>query len=206
MTRLIGVGALALVLVAALPAVEQAQKLDRGKDLYQAGKYEQAEAVLRELAEEEAGNAQAHYYLGLCRLELKRFSEAEDSFKKADAATPRSEDIKIGLGRAYMEQDQLENARKALEEARSIRPGNAEVYYQFGMLEARRKDFAASAKNLEKVTELEPGRTYAYYYAGIAYSNLKRADKMVQHFQTFLKLAPDAPEAPKVRSLLRTVR
>ena len=53
---------------------------------------------------------------------------------------------------------------------------------------------------------MNPENPYAHYYAGLAYNQIKRPDKMLEHFRTFLKLAPEAPEAPKVRALLRGIR
>ena len=43
---------------------------------------------------------------------------------------------------------------------------------------------------------------YAYYWRGHAYYQKKQPDRMVGDFETFLKLAPKAPEANSVRQLL----
>ena len=37
-------------------------------------------------------------------------------------------------------------------------------------------------------------------------NGLRRPDKMLTHFQLFLKMKPDAPEARKVRAVLKTAR
>ena len=46
---------------------------------------------------------------------------------------------------------------------------------------------------------------YAYFWRGQAYYGKKRADQMVSDFETFLKLAPKAPEAPVVRQLISSL-
>ena len=43
-------------------------------------------------------------------------------------------------------------------------------------------------------------------YAGLSYNALKRPDKMIDHFQKFMKLAAKAPEADRVQSILRATR
>jgi len=43
---------------------------------------------------------------------------------------------------------------------------------------------------------------HAYYWRGHAYYKKKQPDRMVSDFETFLKLAPKAPEANSVRQLL----
>ena len=47
---------------------------------------------------------------------------------------------------------------------------------------------------------------YAHYYAGHSYYETGRIDLMASFFESFLKLAPDAPERTSVESIMRTVR
>jgi tetratricopeptide (TPR) repeat protein len=47
---------------------------------------------------------------------------------------------------------------------------------------------------------------YAYYWRGKAYNAKKQPAPMVDDFEAFLKLAPDAPEAPAVKQLLAAIR
>ncbi|HUG52227.1 MAG TPA: tetratricopeptide repeat protein [Vicinamibacteria bacterium] len=47
---------------------------------------------------------------------------------------------------------------------------------------------------------------YAYYWRGQAYYSKKQPDRMVGDFETFLKLAPKAPEAPTIQQLLAGLR
>ena len=46
---------------------------------------------------------------------------------------------------------------------------------------------------------------YAHFYAGLAYSKARRIDLTAQHFQTFLRLAPQAAERGEVQSIIRTL-
>jgi len=188
---------------------------------YNAKKFQEAETTLRDVLRAEPKNVQAHYTLGLTLLELQRFAEAADEFSRADKLTPpsnqirmvkvessapRRDEIKIGLTRAYMGQKQFDKAKIPLDEAQQIRSDNPDVYHYRGMLDSQRGDYVAATSDFESAIKLNPKNAYAYYYAGLAYNKLKRPDKMVQHFETFLKLAPNAPEAGKVRALLSSIR
>jgi tetratricopeptide (TPR) repeat protein len=188
---------------------------------YNAKRFQEAETTLRDVLRAEPNNAQAHYTLGLTLLELQRFPEAADEFSRADKLTPpsdqikmvkvessalRRDEIKIGLARAYMGQKLFDKARMALDDAQRIRTDNPDVYYYRGMLNSQQGNYAPAASDFEGAIKLNPKNAYAYYYAGLAYNKLKRPDKMVQHFETFLKLAPNAPEAGKVRALLSSIR
>ncbi len=47
---------------------------------------------------------------------------------------------------------------------------------------------------------------YAYLWRGQAYDNKKQTAKMVADYETFLKLAPKAPEVPTVQAILSSLR
>jgi tetratricopeptide (TPR) repeat protein len=51
-----------------------------------------------------------------------------------------------------------------------------------------------------------PDLAYAYYWRGQAYDKQKKASSMAADFQTFLKLAPNAPEAKLVQAVLAGMR
>jgi tetratricopeptide (TPR) repeat protein len=195
--------------------------VQEGIQYYNAKRFQEAETTFRDVLRAEPNNAQAHYTLGLTLLELQRFAEAADEFSRADKLTPpsnqvrmvkvessalRRDDIKIGLARAYMGQKQFDKAKIALDEAQQIRSDNPDIYHYRGMLNSQRGDYVAATSDFEGAIKLNPKNAYSYYYAGLAYNKLKRPDKMVQHFETFLKLAPNAPEAGKVRALLSSIR
>ncbi len=80
------------------------------------------------------------------------------------------------------------------------------AHYQVGLVQAQQVDYAAAAASFEQATENDPAFAYAYYYAGLAHSRLDRTDQMAINFERFLQLAPDAPEAPRVESLMRSIR
>jgi hypothetical protein len=51
-----------------------------------------------------------------------------------------------------------------------------------------------------------PTFAYAHYNAGMAWYQARRLDKMATHFETFIRLAPGAPERPAVEQLMRSIR
>ena len=84
--------------------------------------------------------------------------------------------------------------------------GSALVQYQMGLVQAQRNDSAGAAVSFERAASLDPTFAYAYYYAGLASSRIERPDRMAINFERFLQLAPEAPEGPRVQSLMRSVR
>jgi len=65
--------------------------------------------------------------------------------------------------------------------------------------------FDEAIATMTEVLTKKSDLAYAYFWRGQAYYGNKRADRMVSDFETFLKLAPNSPEAPVVRQLLRSL-
>ena len=192
-----------LFLVSAVLA--QQADLERGIELYNARKYAEAEPVLAKAVQDDGENARAHEYLGLTKLSLVKIDEANAELSRAEELAPGSDSIKVGLARVLIQKKQFDSAEESLKKARDINGNNPDVPLYSGVLNVAKGNNEQAIKDLDASIALKPDNAYAYYYAGLAYSALKRPDKMVQNFQTFLKLAPDAPEAGRVRSLLRSV-
>jgi tetratricopeptide (TPR) repeat protein len=59
---------------------------------------------------------------------------------------------------------------------------------------------------LSAALQARPDIAHAYYWRGQAYQLKKQVARMVEDYQSFLKLAPDAPEAPAIKVLLAGLR
>jgi tetratricopeptide (TPR) repeat protein len=112
----------------------------------------------------------------------------------------------IGLSAQQLMQDDTEGAAASARQAVAMNGGLAEAHYQLGLVLAKRQEWAAAAAEFDRVTEINPASAYAHYYGGLMQYRANRPDKMANHFEQFLKLAPDAPERPEVTQIMKTVR
>lgn len=140
----------------------------------------------------------------------KQYSQAETALRAAVAAQPDNPDAHFQLAVALFEQNKVADAAKELELAAPLAQGTekqqADYYRYRGSVYAKQEKWTEAVQDLEKAVKLDPMQPYNHYYLGVAYSKTKRPDKMVEHLQMFLKLAPNAPEAPKCKALLQAVR
>ena len=102
--------------------------------------------------------------------------------------------------------DALTRAAQSVDRAIDVAPGLAAAHFQRGLIEGHKRDYAGAAAAFEQAMRLDPAFAYAHYYAGLSYSRIERPDQMAIHFERFLSLAPEAPEAGQVQSLMRSVR
>ena len=171
---------------------------DRGVDLYNQGKYAEAQSELGKVLENNPDDARAQRYLGLALVEQHKPAEAQDHLAKANDLDP-SGDSKLALARMYIEQRDFDKAEDLMKDAQG-----EDLNYVRGLLQLNRQQNKEAAASLGTYLQDHPNHPYAHYYAGLAYNGTKQPDKMLTQFEIFLRLKPDAPEAKKVRAVLTT--
>jgi tetratricopeptide (TPR) repeat protein len=174
------------------------------QEWYESGRYD--EVVSRVTTAAAAGvGPEALWLAAHSNLRLGRSDEAAALFRRlpAAAADPAWQ-VTSQLALATLEGNP--EAAAQARQAASAFSDNPFVQYELGLASARAGDFAGAAQAFDRSIAADPTFAYAYYYAGLAYDRLRRADVMANRFDTFLRLAPRAPERPEVDSVLRTVR
>jgi tetratricopeptide (TPR) repeat protein len=112
----------------------------------------------------------------------------------------------IGRSAVQLMDQQLDEALGSADQAASLDASLPEAPYQRGIVLMSRKDYGGAMDAFTKAAQLDPAFAAAHYYAGLASYRVKRIDLMTDHFESFIKLAPNAPERSEVESILRTVR
>jgi tetratricopeptide (TPR) repeat protein len=85
-------------------------------------------------------------------------------------------------------------------------PTLAMAHYQLGLVQAHKSELENAAASFGRAVTAEPSFAYAHYYAGLMYSRIQRVDQTAVYWEAFLTLAPKAPEAAQVLSIMRTLR
>ncbi|HYO81873.1 MAG TPA: tetratricopeptide repeat protein [Bryobacteraceae bacterium] len=177
-----------------------AADLGRGRDLHREGKYSEAADELRQVVRDDDGNAEAHRLLGVSLLETGAAGEAAKHIERALELSPNG-DTHLAAARLAVAQKNWDRAEQMLGEA-----SGDDLEYVRGMLHLNRGRNEEALRDLEAYTGRHNENAYAHYYAGLAANNLRRPDRMLHHFEIFLKMKPDAPEARKVRSVVRAAK
>jgi len=181
---------------------DPAKAVTDARKLYDAGQYPQVVAETAPSADPRLIflRAQSHQ-------KLSQANEARQAYEQL-AGRPESEsDAWRDIGRsgiAILGQDTA-GAVAGANQAVMRNPSLPEAYFQQGMALSASQDMSGAAAAFQKASDLDPNWAYAHFYAGLAYSKVKRIDLTAQHFQTFLRLAPQAPERGEVQSIMRTL-
>ena len=177
-------------------AAEQKPEVQR---LFQSGSYEQAVEAARD------ADPASTYIAAQSLLKLDRGDRAAAEMKRLRAYEQPSWRLIGESGEALIANDAaraIDLARRAVE----ADSGNPFAHYQLGLAAAKASDWGTAVAGFTKAVELKPDFAYAHYYAGLAYQRQRQLSKTAEHFDAFLRLAPDAPERAAVVAILRTIR
>ena len=84
--------------------------------------------------------------------------------------------------------------------------GNPFAQYQLGLAASKAGDWGTAVPAFTTAAQLKPDFAYAHYYAGLANQRQRNLPKTAEHFDAFLRLAPDAPERAAVIAILKTIK
>ena len=146
------------------------------------------------------------YLRALAHQKLNQNDEAKETFRSLASAGDDSAWKAIGTAAAELIDGNVDAADAAVRKAVEQDAASPQAHYQLGLVESARGNQAPAAEAFAKAAALDPQMAYAHYEAGMAYYKIKRVDRMAVYFENFLKLAPNAPEAPAVKSIMKTVR
>ena len=175
-----------------------AQKADVQR-LFQSGSYEQAVEAARD------ADPASTYIAAQSLLKLERPDRAGAEMTRLRASEAQDWRLIGESGEAMIANDAgraVELARRATE----ADGGNPFAFYQLGLAASKAGDWGGATTAFMKALELKPDFAYAHYYAALAFQRQRQLPKTAEHFDAFLRLAPDAPERGAVVAILRTIK
>ena len=169
---------------------------------FETGRYQDVVSV----ALTEATDPEVVYLVALGYERLERPAEAQATYARLAGRSAGDPWHAIGRSAVLLGESKQAEAVQAAREA--VRDGAqlAAAQFQLGLALAAGRDYAGAAPAFEAAIAINPQPAYAHYNAGLSYYQVERIDLMARYFESFLKLAPNAPERTQVESIMRTVR
>jgi tetratricopeptide (TPR) repeat protein len=167
--------------------------------LFQSGDYEQAAEAARD------GDPASTFLAAQSLLKLGRADRATAEMARLRASDQPAWRLIGESGEAIMANDgarAVDVARRAVE----ADGGNPFAHYQLGLSASKAGDWGTAVASFTKAVEVKPDFAYAHYYSALAYQRQRQLPKTAEHFDAFLRLAPDAPERSAVIAILRTIK
>lgn len=150
-------------------------------------------------------------------LDQKKYKEAEKAYKEGIKQYPDFPSFKTQLGFTYLQQNKFEEAEKILTAVLEEHPTDMPANWYAGIMYFYQEENRKALPRFEKaIRELQPQMgqfASACWFIGQCYENLlylegitqKETDRMMEVYEAFVELRPDAPETQKIKTFLENV-
>ena len=184
--------------------------------LYKESKFEAALALFQDFRKQQPHLYQIAINIGNCLLELGRFEEAIKEFQAvADKITTENPEVSgntelariyASIGDTYMRQDKLKQAEEYFKKSIEIDSSDHALAYNVAeiLFAAGKTDDAI--KYYQLAIQIKPDWPKSYAQLGYAYLNKGDTKSAIENLKKFVELAPDSPEAPGVKEVIKSLQ
>lgn len=137
---------------------------------------------------------------GIALFQQGKYAEAEAELR--EVKTPEGDAY---LAASLARQKKYAEAEAPARAAVQANPAHEVAVAALGESLVGQKKYDEAVEKMSAAIKVKTEQPYAYFWRGQAENGKKHVDKMVADFETFLRLAPKAPEAPTVRALLASL-
>jgi len=204
----------ALLIGGATPAVAQQSEADvfvaQAILAYDARKYDEALALLKEALAQDPKNVEALYYSGLVLMAQQKTEQAVEVLEKARALAPGDTSILFLLGVAYFALERYDQAEGPLTQVFNERPQTEGIGYYVGLIRYRKKDYQGALKAFRAETSKNPNiQQLVKFYSGLTLAILGLPEQAVAEVDAALRLQTGSAltgPAERIRDSLATAR
>jgi regulator of sirC expression with transglutaminase-like and TPR domain len=110
---------------------------------------------------------------------------------------------------ANLQKKEFGQAKRALQSALARNSQDAVAHYNLGRVlwaEGGAQNAQRVLEHYAAAVELEPGAAAPWRDIGVVFYELRDTNRTAMAFENYLKLAPDSPEAPKIRAFLEVLK
>jgi arylsulfatase A-like enzyme len=133
----------------------------------------------------------------------KELDRAEEILAGLESSFARSPYYYYERGNLAMELDQLDRCEVYYKKAISLQPSYLSARRNLGVLYLRSNRPELARNEFETIIEMDPNHVDAHLYAGVvAQKHIPDMRKLIFHWKRFVELAPEHPEAAKIRRAL----
>ncbi len=177
---------------------------------YDARKYDEALALLKDALALDPKNVEALYYSGLVLMAQQKTDQAVEVLEKARALAPRDLSILFLLGVAYFALERYDQAEGPLTPVFNERPQTEGIGYYVGLIRYRKKDYQGALKAFRAETSKNPNiQQLVRFYSGLTLAILGLPEQAVAEVDAALRLQTGSAltgPAERIRDSLASAR
>jgi tetratricopeptide (TPR) repeat protein len=167
---------------------------------YAAGNYAGALAEYQAAIERNPDDAESHSNLGQMLVRLKRAEQSLAHFDRAIAILPQRWAYHFNRARALALLERWDEAIAGYRHAQQLFPDDYATAFNLGQALHRNGDETAAVEQYKRAIGLDPSDPTFRLALAISYERLEKGPDAAAAYAEYLRLAPDAADAEKVRA------
>ncbi|HVR71898.1 MAG TPA: tetratricopeptide repeat protein [Vicinamibacteria bacterium] len=183
---------------AVLPATPESNQAGetymKAVEAAQAGRYDEAEPMLREILAEFPDLAAAHYNLGFIYQKKKDWKAAEAEYRRVTELQPEKSDAFVALSAVQRLDGRLDGALQGLIAAAPRFETDARFQYALGLTANDAGETAEADAAFKKAAELDPANPEPLYHRATIAVGQNRIAEAVGLLDTYLAMTGQVPE------------
>lgn len=186
------------------PAVELYEKAQASA---RRGEYEKAVEQLKGATQLHPSFALAHSEMGVLHMKLKQPAKAAEALSAALKLSPDDFVTLLTYGRALYDLSRFDESEEQFRKALKKNDASPSAHYYVGLILLKRRDLDGAEKSLKSAIEFGGGEIpIAHYFLGGVYWSKGMHKQAADELEAYLRLAPDAHDASRVRSTIKELR
>ena len=123
------------------------------------------------------------YLTGRSRFDAGDAKGAVDAYLQSIKLEPKSAEVFLNLGHAYLKLEKDSDAIKAFKQSVKLNPDQPETLYGLGLASFRTGRFREAADAFKKATTLKPGMAKAHYGLSLSYQELGQTTGLLEEYR-----------------------
>lgn len=191
-----------------VPGIETFEK---GNQLFNEKKFEEAIAAYQEFLEQNPEIFQVHFSLGNCYKELGNTEQALKEYQLVLEKTDPEKDHKLrakalaAIGESYLKEEDLESAQDYFKKSLDLDPQDEILAYNVGEIYFSHQKLEGAVEYFELASKIKPDWPDAFYKLGLVYLNLTDYEKAKENLKKFLELESDTERSASVQNILNYI-
>ena len=195
------------------PPINPQAELQNGINFFSNNDIPNAINSFNKVIQADANNSTAYYFLGMCSEKQNNNEDALNKYNNAISKKSDYADALLAKGNVLVKMkrfaDSMDPLNKVIqlftEKQWAPNPLLGNTYYTLGLAYYNLTNPDSALTNFQQAITINPQHAYAHYYLGMTFYTKNKKDLAIEQLNIFLQLAPSAPEAPQVRSLLAQI-
>jgi tetratricopeptide (TPR) repeat protein len=172
-------------------------------ELTKAGKFDEAEAVYKEILTKNPSIPQVHYNLGYIYGQKKDWASAEAAYKKALELRPDYSEASVALSRVYQDSGQGDKALALMSQAGE----DPKVLFNLGVMHLNANKHEEAEAAFKKAEAQDPGNAEIQFHLATIALNRGQSEECLTRLEKYLSMSPqNAQNVATAQGLLQALK